>query len=56
MDLQMLKLYKSWSFVIISYNIAIKKRRDIIKIKINININIITTNNDKQQVLIITIK
>jgi hypothetical protein len=27
MDLQMLKLYKSWSFVIISYNIAIKKRR-----------------------------
>ncbi len=23
----MLKLYKSWSFVIISYNIAIKKRR-----------------------------
>jgi hypothetical protein len=26
MDLQMLKLYKSWSFVIISYNIAIKKR------------------------------
>jgi hypothetical protein len=27
MDLQMLKLYKSWSFVIISYNIAIRKRR-----------------------------
>src|SRR5918993_784832 len=27
MDLQMLKLYKSWSFIIISYNIAIKKRR-----------------------------
>jgi hypothetical protein len=27
MDLQMLKLYKSWSFVIISYNVAIKKRR-----------------------------
>jgi hypothetical protein len=53
MDLQMLKLYKSWSFVIISYNIAIKKRRYN---KIKININIITTNNDKQQVLIITIK
>jgi hypothetical protein len=55
MDLQMLKLYKSWSFVIISYNIAIKKRR-YNKNKIKININIITTNNDKQQVLIITIK
>ena len=52
MDLQMLKLYKSWSFVIISYNIAIRKRRYNKKNKINI----ITTNNDKQQVLIITTK
>jgi hypothetical protein len=27
MDLQMLKLYKSWSFVIISYDIVMKKRK-----------------------------